>query len=46
MTLFSQAENPSIWFFDAMGGERLVATPGQFHGGYRFRNLRGLRDMI
>jgi ribosomal protein S18 acetylase RimI-like enzyme len=46
MTLFSQAENPSIWFFDAMGGERLVATNGEFHGGYRFRHLRDLGDIV
>jgi ribosomal protein S18 acetylase RimI-like enzyme len=39
MTLFSQAENPSIWFFDAMGGERLLAANGEFHGGYRWRTL-------
>ena len=45
MTLFSQAENPSIWFFDAIGGERLVSPAGEFHGGYRFRNLPDLRDM-
>jgi ribosomal protein S18 acetylase RimI-like enzyme len=42
MTLFSQAENPSIWFFDAMGGQRLSAANGEFHGGYRWRDIRPL----
>jgi ribosomal protein S18 acetylase RimI-like enzyme len=42
MTLFSQAENPSIWFFDAMGGERWLAPTGEFNGGYRWRDVRNL----
>jgi len=42
MTLFSQAENPSVWFFDAMGGERCLAPGGAFHGGYRWRDIRHL----
>ena len=39
MTLFSQAENPSIWFFEAMGGERMLGANGEFHGGYRWGTL-------
>ena len=44
MTLFSQADNPSIWFFDAMGGERLLGASGEFGGGYRWSDLRDLAD--
>jgi ribosomal protein S18 acetylase RimI-like enzyme len=44
MTLLTQPDNPSIWFFDAMGGERLLGTRGEFGGGYRWSDLRGLAN--
>lgn len=42
MVLFSEPSNPSIGFYDAMGGERLYAANGEFHGGYGWRDLRNL----
>jgi GNAT superfamily N-acetyltransferase len=44
MTLYSQADNPSIWFFDAMDGERLLSATGEFGGGYRWPDLRGFAN--
>lgn len=40
MVLFSTPQNPSIVFYEAMGGERLYAGNGEFHGGYGWRNLQ------
>jgi L-amino acid N-acyltransferase YncA len=42
MILFSQAENPSIGFFEALGGERLLSDAGEFHGAYGWRDLQQL----
>ena len=42
MLLFSQADNPSIAFFDALGGERWLTDKGEFHGGYRWRDISAL----
>ena len=39
MVLFGVAENPSGGFHEAMGGERLYAKNGEFHGGYCWREL-------
>lgn len=39
MLLFSEADNPSIGFFDTLGGERLLSKTGEFHGGYGWRDL-------
>jgi ribosomal protein S18 acetylase RimI-like enzyme len=39
MLLFSQPENPSCAFFEALGGERLLSEAGEFHGAYGWRNL-------
>lgn len=44
MLLFSEAENPSCAFFEALGGERLLSDSGEFHGGYGWRDLEGLAD--
>jgi len=44
MNLFSQAENPSIGFFERLGGERLFAPNGEFHGAYGWRDLRALAE--
>jgi hypothetical protein len=37
--LFGVPENPSCAFHEAMGGERLYAENGEFHGGYGWRDL-------
>jgi len=42
MMLFSQAENPSCRFFEALGGERLMSDTGEFHGAFGWRDVRGL----
>ena len=42
MVLFGTAENPSCKFHEAMGGERLFAKNGEFHGGYCWRDLQKL----
>ena len=44
MVLFGVAENPSCAFHEAMGGERLYARNGEFHGGYCWRDLQKLAD--
>lgn len=45
MVLFGTPENPSGKFHEAMGGERLFAKNGEFHGGYCWRDLRKLADI-
>jgi ribosomal protein S18 acetylase RimI-like enzyme len=42
MVLFGVAQNPSCAFHEAMGGERLYAKNGEFHGGYSWRDLKKL----
>ncbi|HEU5289631.1 MAG TPA: GNAT family N-acetyltransferase [Cyclobacteriaceae bacterium] len=42
MVLFGAAENPSCKFHEALGGTRLVAKNGEFHGGYCWRDLQKL----
>lgn len=42
MVLFGVAENPSGGFHEAMGGEKLIAENGEFHGGYCWRDLQQL----
>lgn len=42
MLLFSQADNPSIGFFDRLGGQRLITPKGEFHGGYGWPDIRPL----
>jgi L-amino acid N-acyltransferase YncA len=42
MVLFGTPQNPSCAFHEALGGERLLAHSGEFHGGYGWRDLRGL----
>lgn len=39
MLLFSEADNPSIGFFEALGGARLLSETGEFHGGYGWQDL-------
>lgn len=42
MLLFGDATNPSNSFYEAMGGERLYAKNGDFHGGYGWKDLNTL----
>ncbi len=45
MVLFGEARNPSCGFWDAIGGERLYAANGKFHGGYGWRDLQRLASI-
>lgn len=45
MLLFGDAQNPSNGFYEALGAERLCAANGEFHGGYGWRDLRGLASI-
>jgi ribosomal protein S18 acetylase RimI-like enzyme len=40
--LFAERSNPTIGFYDRMGGERVVDDRGQFSGAYGWRDLRTL----
>lgn len=40
--LFAELSNPTIGFYDHLGGERLYDDRGQFNGGYGWRNLKAL----
>jgi ribosomal protein S18 acetylase RimI-like enzyme len=42
MLLFSEAENPSIKFYEALGGQRMYDDRGRFHGGYKWDSLEEL----
>lgn len=42
MVLFGIPQNPSGGFYEAMGGERLYARNGEFHGGYGWKDLKVL----
>ena len=42
MLLFGDANNPSNRFYERMGGEKLFAKNGEFHGGYGWRDLQRL----
>ena len=42
MLLFGDARSPSNGFYEAMGGERLYAASGEFHGGYGWPDLSRL----
>jgi GNAT superfamily N-acetyltransferase len=42
MLLFGDAQNPSNGFYEAMGGERIMARNGEFHGGYGWHDLQKL----
>lgn len=39
MVLFGMPQNPSCRFYEVMGGRRLYARNGEFHGGYGFSDL-------
>jgi ribosomal protein S18 acetylase RimI-like enzyme len=40
--LFAELSNPTLGFYDRMGGERLLDDRGQFHGAYGWRDVRKL----
>lgn len=40
MLLFGDAHNPSNGFYEHLGGERLYASNGEFHGGYAWKDLK------
>lgn len=40
--LFAEPSNPTLGFYDRMGGERLLDEHGRFHGAYGWRDLRML----
>jgi L-amino acid N-acyltransferase YncA len=44
MVLFGTPQNPSCAFHEALGGERLIAKNGEFHGGYGWRDLHRLAN--
>lgn len=42
--LFAERSNPTLGFYDRMGGERLINDRGQFDGAYAWRDVRTLLD--
>ena len=40
--LFAELSNPTLGFYDRMGGERLRDDRGQFGGAYAWRDMRAL----
>jgi L-amino acid N-acyltransferase YncA len=46
MVLFGTPQNPTCGFYEAMGGQRLYAKNGEFHGGYGFNDLQKLSALI
>lgn len=40
--LFAELSNPTLGFYDRMGGERLLNDKGQFDGAYGWRDVRTL----
>ena len=45
MVLFGVPQNPSCAFHEAIGGERLYAKNGEFHGGYGWKDLGKLAEL-
>jgi L-amino acid N-acyltransferase YncA len=45
MVLFGTPQNPSCAFHEALGGERMFAENGEFHGGYRWPDLQKLASI-
>ena len=46
MTLFGVPQNPSCYFHEAVGGERLYSEKGTFDGGYRWTDLKKINDEL
>ncbi|MEO7522412.1 MAG: GNAT family N-acetyltransferase, partial [Gemmatimonas sp.] len=40
--LFAELSNPTLGFYDHLGGERLLDERGRFHGAYAWRDVRTL----
>jgi hypothetical protein len=40
--LFAELSNPTLGFYDRMGGERLVDDRGRFSGAYGWRDVAAL----
>ena len=40
--LFAERSNPTVGFYDRMGGERLLNESGQFDGAFAWRDVRSL----
>ena len=40
--LFAELSNPTLGFYDRMGGERLLDDRGLFGGAYVWRDVRAL----
>ena len=45
MVLFGIPQNPSCAFHEALGGEKLFAKNGEFHGGYGWSDLQKLASI-
>ena len=45
MVLFSEAANPSGWFYEALGAKKLYNEKNEFHGGYAWDDLERLAVM-
>jgi GNAT superfamily N-acetyltransferase len=43
IVLFSEASNPTGWFYEAMGGKKLYDKDGKFHGGYGWDTFENLK---
>jgi ribosomal protein S18 acetylase RimI-like enzyme len=43
MLLFSEPQNPSCRFYEALRGEKIVAANGEFHGAYGWKDLQKLK---
>lgn len=46
MVLFGIPQHPTCGFYEAMGGQRLYAKNGEFHGGYGFNDLQKLVALV
>ena len=44
--LFAELSNPTLGFYDRMGGERLIDDRGQFGGAYAWRDVRTLTTKV
>lgn len=43
--LFAELSNPTLGFYERMGGERLLDDRGQFTGAYAWRDMRALMEV-
>lgn len=45
IVLFGIPQNPSCYFHEAMGGERLYSKKGEFHAGYGWKDISIILDI-